>query len=250
MKVKHNCVVLPLLLATVFILATCTNVNACVPPEIEILSPTNTTYSTDTIPLTFTIDKPTSWIGYSLDEQENVTICGNTTLTDLAEGTHCIIVYANTTYGIMGASNTVCFSVDTTPPNITDVIQDPAKDSVYPEDEVRVNATITDNLSGVKQALLNYTYYANDIINAWTAIPMTNLEDNIWTATIPAFPAGTNVTYAVTAEDNVGNAINTEEMGYTYQYPVIPEFTVLAMISLSIMATLAAVIVGKRKHSS
>jgi hypothetical protein len=79
---------------------------------------------------------------------------------------------------------------------------------------------------------------------------MTNLEDSIWTATIPAFPAGTNVTYAVAAEDNVGNAISTEEMGYTYQYPVIPEFTVLAMISLSIMATLAAVIVGKRKHSS
>jgi hypothetical protein len=246
MKAKHNYVVLPLLLAAVFILATCTNVNACVPPEIEILSPTNTTYSTDTIPLTFTIDKPTSWIGYSLDTQDNATICGNTTLTDLADGTHCIIVYANTTYGIIGASDTVCFSVDTTPPNITDVIQDPAKDNVYPEDEVKVNATITDNLSGVKQALLNYT----NGNGTWIAIQMTNLEDNIWTATIPAFPAGTNVTYVITAEDNVGNAISTEEMGYTHQYPVIPEFTALATISLSIMATLAAVIVGKRKHSN
>jgi len=245
MKAKHYYVVLSLLLAAVFMLATSTRVNACVPPEIEILSPMNTTYSTDTIPLTFTLDKPTSWIGYSLDTQDNETICGNTTLTDLADGTHCITVFANTTYGIMGASNEVCFSVDTTPPNITDVMQDPDKDNVYPEDEVKVNATITDNLSTVKQALLNYT---NDN-GTWIAVQMTSLEDDIWNATIPAFPAGTNVTYVITAEDNAGNAISTEEMGYTYHYPVIPEFATLAMIPLSTMATLAAVIVGKRKRS-
>lgn len=250
MKVRYSCVFMPLLLAAIFILASCINANACVPPEIEILSPTNTTYSTDMIPLTFSIDMPTLWIGYSLDEQENVTICGNTTLTDLADGTHCITVYANTTYGIMGASNTACFSVDTAPPNITEVIQDPPKDSVYGENEVKVNATITDDLSGVKQALLNYTYSSNDTFGVWTAISMTNPEGNIWTATIPVFPAGTNITYAIIAEDNVGNAVNTEEMGYTYEYPVIPESTVVAMISLLTITALVAGFVGNRRKSS
>ncbi len=81
-------------------------------PEISILSPENTTYTTSAIPLTFTVNKATSWIGYSLHSQTNVTITGNTTLTDLSEGTHNLIVYANDTAGNMGYSNTVYFTVN------------------------------------------------------------------------------------------------------------------------------------------
>jgi hypothetical protein len=61
--------------------------------------------------LNFTTNEKTSWIGYCLDRPANVAITGNTTLTELAEGSHSIVVYANDTAGNMGASETVFFTV-------------------------------------------------------------------------------------------------------------------------------------------
>lgn len=82
------------------------------PPAIHITSPENTTYTTTSIPLNFTVDTPTSWIGYSLDDQSNVTIAGNTTLTNLTDGSHTIMVYATEpTLNSAGASNKVFFTV-------------------------------------------------------------------------------------------------------------------------------------------
>jgi len=78
---------------------------------ISIVSPQTTTYAKKSIPLIFTVDEPTSWIGYSLDGQSNVTTAVNTTLAGLAEGLHSIVVYANDTSGNMGTSNTVSFMI-------------------------------------------------------------------------------------------------------------------------------------------
>jgi hypothetical protein len=215
------------------------------PPIISILSPENKTYTVNTVPLTFTVSEATSWIGYSLDGQMNITTTGNTTIVSLPDGTHTITVYANDTAGNMGASSTVYFVVDTTPPNITEVSQTPLKNNVRPEDEVKINATVTDNLSGVKQVTLNYT----NGNGTWITLKMTNLEGNIWNATIPAFPYCTNVTYILIAVDNVNNIITTEEMGYEYQYHVIPEFPSFLILPLFMIATILAVIIYKRKHS-
>jgi hypothetical protein len=111
------------------------------PPAVSVVSPENRTYPSSEVPLNFTIDDSFSWVGYSLDGQTNVTIAGNTTLTGVLDGPHHIIVYANDTVGNMGASNTVYFTVDTTPPNITEVSQTPPEENVLPEDEVKINAT-------------------------------------------------------------------------------------------------------------
>ncbi|MCW4046629.1 MAG: Ig-like domain-containing protein [Candidatus Bathyarchaeota archaeon] len=83
------------------------------PPAISDLSVENKTYSQNSLPLNFTTDQPTSWIGYCLDGEANVTIAGNATLTGLLEGSHNITVYANDTAGNMGASKTVTFTIDT-----------------------------------------------------------------------------------------------------------------------------------------
>jgi predicted GH43/DUF377 family glycosyl hydrolase len=80
---------------------------------IDILSPQNTTYTTSSVALTFAVDEPTSWIGYSLDNHLNVTISGNTSL-NVEDGCHQIVVYANDTFGLMGSSEIVSFAVDTT----------------------------------------------------------------------------------------------------------------------------------------
>lgn len=76
----------------------------------------NKIYTQNSLPLNLTIDQPTSWIGYSLDNQANVSITENTTLTGLTDGSHSIIVYANDTAGNMGNSQTITFTVDRTEP--------------------------------------------------------------------------------------------------------------------------------------
>ena len=42
---------------------------------------------------------------------------------------------------------------DMIPPNIGNVSQNPLEDNVSPTDEVKVNVTVTDGLSGVKQVI-------------------------------------------------------------------------------------------------
>jgi len=81
------------------------------PPIILILSPQNTTYPTSDVLLNFTVNETTDWMGYCLDGQANVTVTGNTTLTDLPDGTHLLKVYVNDTCGNMGLDE-ICFTVD------------------------------------------------------------------------------------------------------------------------------------------
>jgi hypothetical protein len=81
------------------------------PPIISNLSLENKTYNTPNIPLNFTVDESTSWIGYSLDEQANVTMMGNTTLAELSYGSHTLTIYANDTVGNMGTSSTIDFNI-------------------------------------------------------------------------------------------------------------------------------------------
>jgi parallel beta-helix repeat protein len=120
------------------------------PPVITIASPEDKTYAVNDVPLTFTVSESTSWIGYSLDGQANITITGNTVLTGLVDGTHYVIVYANDTFGNIGASSTVYFTVDTTPPVIT--IVSPV-DKTYESSTVPLNFTINEPKSWIGYSL-------------------------------------------------------------------------------------------------
>jgi len=80
-------------------------------PKITILSPENTTYESNFVSLTFTVDVPTSWMGYSLDDQTNITITENITLTDLSYAVHDIIVYASDSSGETSSSEKVYFEL-------------------------------------------------------------------------------------------------------------------------------------------
>jgi hypothetical protein len=86
------------------------------PPNISNLSLTNKTYNFSVIPLNFNINE-TAQISYRLDDKANTLISGNTTLTELPEGTHYITLYANDTAGNMGKSDTVFFTVNTATPS-------------------------------------------------------------------------------------------------------------------------------------
>jgi len=82
------------------------------PPTITILSPENKTYATNDVALNLTINEPISWIGCSLDNQDNVTISGNITMVELPQGVHMVTVYANDTAGNTGASENLHFSIE------------------------------------------------------------------------------------------------------------------------------------------
>ena len=81
-------------------------------PNVSILSLESKSYNTSRILLNFTVNEPVSQIAYSLDGQENVTISGNTTLTELLNGNHSVTVYATDEAGHIGVSETIYFIVD------------------------------------------------------------------------------------------------------------------------------------------
>jgi hypothetical protein len=85
------------------------------PPRVSLLSAENKTYSIANITLTYSINDQVVNAVYSLDGQESVNLSGNTTLTDLSEGSHDITVYAYDRAGNV-ASETVHFTVSTPEP--------------------------------------------------------------------------------------------------------------------------------------
>jgi len=86
------------------------------PPRITLLSPSSQTYIISGVSSVYTVDKPVNLTCFSIDRKENVTVTGNFTLTNLLNGLHNITVYSNDTYGNMGASETVSFTVDVPEP--------------------------------------------------------------------------------------------------------------------------------------
>ena len=81
-------------------------------PEISILALEDRKYSPSAVPLNFTTNERILKSSYSLDGRDNVSIVGNTTLTDLTEGEHKITVFAWDQAGNTGASETMYFSVE------------------------------------------------------------------------------------------------------------------------------------------
>ena len=79
--------------------------------EPVIVTPENAVYNESAVPLVFSLSAPASWVGYSLDGKDNVTLSGNTTLTGLSNGWHNVTVYANDTLGNVYSSQTVTFKV-------------------------------------------------------------------------------------------------------------------------------------------
>ena len=101
------------------------NLADTLPPEIQIICPKSQIYpatvwycALDAFKLIFKINEPVSWIGYSLNEEKNVTIEGNTTV-DTVIGNHSVTVFANDTTGNMGASETVSFTIKSFHPSTT-----------------------------------------------------------------------------------------------------------------------------------
>jgi N-acetylneuraminic acid mutarotase len=153
-----------------------------VPPVLEVLSPkSNATYTSKDVELVLSVNRPTTWMGYSLDGLANVTVTGDSELTGLSEGAHNILVYVNDTFGNIVYSN-VTFSVDTAGPQI--VVLSP-ENRTYGESDIQSaftvdepvewmgysldgqeNVTVTANvtLAVLEEGSHNITFYAIDLV--------------------------------------------------------------------------------------
>jgi hypothetical protein len=119
-------------------------------PTIVVVSPKNKTYSDTDTSLTFTLSEPTSWISYSLDRQANVTISEKTTLSQLPDGSHSIVVYASDLAGNIGESATVYFTKDTISPTIS--ILSP-QNTTYDVTEAPLTFAVSETTSWISYSL-------------------------------------------------------------------------------------------------
>ena len=89
-------------------------------PEITDLSIQNTDSGNRL--LSFNVDAEISWVGYSLDNQANVTVNGDAVLKDLSAGAHIVTVYAEDTAGNKGASETLYFILEEPEPSAVPLV--------------------------------------------------------------------------------------------------------------------------------
>jgi hypothetical protein len=199
-----------------------------VPPRISNASPESRTYNTTNVLLRFDVNETTSWIGYSLDQQRNITITGNTTLNRLHEGAHSLAVYANDSFGNVGASAVINFVVDTTPPIFAGL---PLENVTYGPNSLPLNFTVTEDTAWIGCSLDGQ---ANTTITGNT--------------TFAGLPAGThNIT--VYANDTAGNMGSSGTVHFLIS-DAFPTAWVAGAASLVVVGSILIVFYIKKRKPS
>jgi hypothetical protein len=140
-----------------------------VPPELRVLSPENVTYTSGSVGLVLSVNRPTTWIGYSLDGRVNETVKGDGVLSGLSDGQHRLIVYVNDTFGNLVSSGAVYFSVDTLPPRL--VVLSPENRS-YGESDIQSVFTVDEPVSWMA-----YSLDGHDNVTITTNVTLAVLQD-------------------------------------------------------------------------
>jgi parallel beta-helix repeat protein len=110
--------------------------------------------------------------------------------------------------------------------------------------EVTVTVNVTDTESRVKNVTLSYKLGNT---TSWTSLPMSyNTTTGLYETIIPSQLNATSVSFKITAFDNAGNMATEDNAGEYYVYNVIPEFTLIALLSFIIVLTLI-IVYAKRK---
>ncbi len=192
-----------------------------VPPEIQITSPENETYTDVT--LSYDVNKGVEWMGYSLDDQANLTIKGTTELFNMSQGAHNVIIYANDSIGNMGHSNRVFFSIDTIAPSI--VIMLPLNQS-YSSTDIQLTFKVDEPTKELAYILDN---------NAKLSI--------IGNVSLPALTNGSH-RLTIYATDEIGNA-DSKTVYFSIQ--TFPTMLWVAIIAIIIIVVAAGYLFVKRK---
>lgn len=146
-------------------------------PDISDLTVENKTYHTHDIPFTFIVGEPVSQITYSLDNQRNVTLTGNT-LTGLSEDSHSLTVYAKDFDGNTGSSETAYFTVDTTPPKVVLMLEN----TTYYTSEIPLNFIIDEVKSQIDWK--GYTLDSQEYVTISKNVTLRKLSDGAHNLTV------------------------------------------------------------------
>jgi hypothetical protein len=190
----------------------------------------NKTYNTANIPLAFDMPEFAS-MSYSLDEQPNRTISGNSTLKGLSDGAHSIIVYAMDTIGNIVFSDTYYFTIDTTFPRIS--VQSPENktySTTYNTTDVALNFTVNESVSPI-------TYSLDGLDNVTIA----------GNTTLTGLPNGEHHV-TVYATDIAGNIGASETIYFSVTSPFPSTLIATAAVSATLAAAGLLVYFRKRNH--
>lgn len=190
-----------------------------VPPKIQLITPENKTYYDVT--LNFTVNKAIDWMGYSIDNQANVTVEGKVKLEGLTQGFHSIVLFANDSFGNMGASNTALFRIDRLGPEIT--ILSP-KNQSYDVSDIELTFSLDEPTTS-----LAYSLDGQEKV------------DIIGNVTLPAVPDGSH-RVTIYATDGVGN---NAEKSVDFAIAHFPLVQIAAVIAISIIIVSSAYLLLK-----
>jgi hypothetical protein len=152
-----------------------------------------------------------------------MTLSGNPEITNISDGQHFLIVFANDTLGNMGASQPVYFSIDNTAPNIT---------LLMPLEETYSAADVPLTLF-IDEPIAQLSYSLDDQ-------PPISITGNI---TLPALPDG-NHKIVVQAVDELGNSGISDEVSFVIS--TFPTFWVATAITSSIIILASGYLFIKR----
>lgn len=192
-----------------------------VAPIVQIISPENKTYND--ILLHFTVNRAAGWIGYSVDNQANVTINAQVKLLGLSQGTHSVVMYANDSQGNMGASNKVFFTVDILAPTIS-ILQ--PQNASYGSADVQLTFVTDENVTSLAYSLDGQESQA--------------IAGNVTLAALSNGPHRVTV-YAT---DEVGNSGKQTVYFNVAPFPLV---TAVAILAIAIIAGSTGFIFYKRK---
>jgi len=142
------------------------------PPVVSIVSPVETTYESEELALVFNVNEPISWAGYSLNDQDEITV---TELTNQSidivgvEGVNTLTVTA-TDLGDLSSETSVVFTVqDTTAPQVNFNL------SGYVDGVVQLRAFVEDATSPLAQSC--EVCVAEDLVcdTEWSSVGVNNL---------------------------------------------------------------------------
>lgn len=193
-----------------------------IPPIIQINSPENKTYNE--VQLAYTINRGTSWVGYSLDNQANITLTGQLNLTGLSQGSHQVIVYANDTSENMGKSKIVYFLFDSIAPKITILLP---QNQSYQSSDVQLTFNLEESTP-----LLSYS------------LDGQNPNAIIGNLTLPALPDGSHY-LTIYATDELGNSGTSETVYFTITS--FPTFLFATIITIIIIMLASGYLFFKRR---
>jgi tetratricopeptide (TPR) repeat protein len=195
-------------------------------PSITINSPPNGTYYTSTsVWVNITINENASWVGYSLDNDNNVTMTNESItswykqMTTLSNGLHSLTFYANDTSGNMGNSSIKYFYVDTQAPTYSVYNTTPYVANQSQSVTCYVQWTDNVNLASGKVAENSSESFVNHTVDISGASGWTNytiLGNDLYVGIFGC---------KFYATDSAGNS-NSTETSFTVQDVVNPTVTI------------------------